>query len=303
MAHKLADRLGGSMKAAPFSYHSPTSLDHAVTLLRDLGETSEVKVISGGQSLMPMMGLRLAQPDHLVDLAPLAGELSGISRAGDVLQFGAMTRQRAAERSSTVADLCPLLAEALPLWGHFQIRNRGTLGGSIAHADPAAEFPTIAMALDAEMTLASPRGQRTVSASDFFVGFLTTALEPDEILTRVDVKILPDGTGSSFQEVSRRHGDFAMVGIAATVTLQAGSIVDARIAFSGVSDTPVRATAAEQLLIGQPGDSDALDAAAERAAADLTPPTDVHASAAYRKQVARTLARRALGVAVERARS
>jgi aerobic carbon-monoxide dehydrogenase medium subunit len=290
------------MKPAPFTYHAPTTLDNAVAMLGDLGATSEVKLISGGQSLMPMMGLRLAQPEHLVDLAPLAAELSGISQANHLLQLGAMTRQRAAERSSMVSDLCPLLAEALPLWGHFQIRNRGTLGGSLAHADPAAEFPTIALALDAEMTLVGPRGQRTVGASDFFVGFLTTALEPDEVLTRVDLKILPEGTGSSFQEVSRRHGDFAMVGIAVTVTLEAATIVDARIAFSGVSDTPVRASGAEQLLIGQAGDSDVLDSAAERAASDLEPPTDVHASAAYRQHVARALARRALGTAVERAR-
>ncbi len=291
------------MKSASFTYHAPTSLEHAVSLLSELGESSEVKLISGGQSLVPMMALRLAQPEHLIDLNPLAEELSGIRPADGAIQIGAMTRQRAAERSSDVATHCPLLAEALPMWGHMQIRNRGTLGGSLAHADPAAEFPAIALALNARLQVVGPKGERTIDAADFFTGFLSTAMEPDEILAGIDLDVLPEGSGASFQEVSRRHGDFAMVGVAAAVTVDGGSITDARLVFSGMSDTPIRATAAEQALIGNSGDADSLEAAVELASADLAPPADIHASTAYRQHLSRVLARRALGTALQRARS
>lgn len=291
------------MKSAPFTYHAPTSLDHAVSLLGDLGESSEVKLISGGQSLVPMMALRLAQPEHLVDLNALADELSGIRSNDGSLRIGAMTRQRAAERSSDVAADCPLLAEALPMWGHSQIRNRGTLGGSLAHADPAAEFPSIAVALDAKLRVVGPKGERTIEAADFFTGYLSTAIEPDEILVGIDLDVLPEGSGTSFQEVSRRHGDFAMVGVAAAVTVDAGTVTDARLVFSGVSDTPVRATAAEQALVGGSGDPAAVEAAAELVAAGLAPPADIHASSAYRQHLSCVLARRALDAALQRARS
>lgn len=291
------------MKAAQFEYHAPSSVEEAVRLLGDLDADGEVRILAGGQSLFPMLALRLAQPDHVVDLNRLDPALSGIERVNGTLRIAAMTRQRAAERSDLVAEHCPLLAEALPLWGHPQIRNRGTLGGSLVHADPAAEFPAIALALGATMHLAGPNGERRVAAADFFQGFLTTDVRPGEILTRVDLPVPAGGTGTSFQELSRRHGDFAMVGVAASVTLDGGEFADVRIAFSGVASTPVRATAAEQALEGSTPSDDAVAAAASLAAGDLDPPSDVHASSAYRRHVAGVLARRAVGTAIERARS
>ncbi|MEQ8719311.1 MAG: xanthine dehydrogenase family protein subunit M [Acidimicrobiales bacterium] len=291
------------MKPAQFEYHAPSSVEEAVRLLGDLDADGEVRILAGGQSLFPMLALRLAQPDHVVDLNRLNPALSGIERVNGSLRIAAMTRQRAAERSDVVATDCPLLAEALPQWGHPQIRNRGTLGGSLVHADPAAEFPAIALALDATMHLAGPNGERSVAAADFFQGFLTTDVRTGEILTHVDLPVPAERSGTSFQELSRRHGDFAMVGVGASVTLDGDHLADVRIAFSGVASTPVRATSAEHALNGVSPSEDAIAAAASAAAAELDPPSDVHASSAYRRHVAGVLARRALGTAIERARN
>lgn len=289
------------MKPAPFEYWAPTSVDEAVKVLSGLDDPGDAKVMAGGQSLMPLLNLRLSQPLHVVDLNGI-GALSGISRDGDMLTIGAMCRQRAAERSPEVAASVPLLVEALGLVGHPAIRNRGTVGGSIAHADPAAEMPAVALCLQAEMVAQGPAGERTVPASDFFEGFLSTALTEEEVLTAVRFPVDGPGCGGAFAEVSRRHGDFAMAGVAAHVRLEGDVIAEARIAVSGVGLTPVRAPDAEAGLRGAVPGEDAFAAAAAATSAALNPATDVHASGAYRKHVAGVLVRRALGTATDRAR-
>jgi carbon-monoxide dehydrogenase medium subunit len=281
-----------TLKPAPFAYHCPTSLDEALALLAEHGD--EAKVLAGGQSLVPMMAFRLARPSVLVDLNRLPG-LSGVEVAGDVVTVGAMVREHAAERSSDLLERVPLLAEALPLIGHAAIRSRGTIGGSLSHADPAAELPAVALATGAELVLRSAaRGERTVAAGDFFEGYFTTALADDEILTAVRFPVAAAGTGACFAEAARRHGDFAMVGVAASLQLDGGTIADARLALIGVSDVPVRVGEAEAELVGQAPTSAAFDAAVAAAVRGLTPPSDVHASAAYRRSVAGVLVRRAL---------
>ncbi|MBX6376974.1 MAG: xanthine dehydrogenase family protein subunit M [Clostridia bacterium] len=289
------------MKPPPFEYHAPVSLEEAVELLAELG--GDAKVLAGGQSLMPLLNLRLAQPAHLVDVNGLE-ELAQIRPLDGGLAVGALVRQRAAERSELVRERCPLLAEALPLIGHFQIRSRGTVGGSLAHADPAAELPAVAAALDADLVVRSARGERVLKPEDFFLTVMTTTLEPDELLVEVRFPAWPEGAGWSFQEVSRRHGDFALAGVAAVLQLGGdGTIADARLAFIGVGPTPVRARAAEQLLVGERPSPEVYAAAAEAAVADLEPESDLHATGAYRKHVARVLARRALTTAAERCRT
>ena len=278
------------MKPPPFVYVAPTSLDEAVTALAEHGE--DAKVLAGGQSLLPLMSLRLARPTALIDLNGVA-ELSSIAVNG-MTAIGAMTRHRAVERSADVAKQVPLLAAAVPYIGHVAIRTRGTIGGSLAHADPAAELPAIALALDATFEATSTRGTRTISAADFFVGYFTTALEADEILTKVTFPNAAPGTGVSVQEMARRHGDFAVVAAAASVAPGG----DVRIALINVSDRPVRAVEAEAAMRqGAP-----IDEVAALAARDLEPTADLHASAAYRRSVAQVLVRRALTEAAARAK-
>ncbi len=237
------------MKPPPFEYHAVGTTDEAVALLAEYGD--EAKVLAGGQSLVPLLALRLARPAHLVDINGLTG-LASLANGGG-LTVGALVRQRVAERSSTVAAANPLVAGALALIGHAAIRNRGTIGGSIAHADPAAELPTVLLALDGEVEVMSLRGTRTVGASALFEGFLTTSLEADELVTAVRFPSWVEGAGWAFQEFSRRSGDFAIAGVAATVRLDAnGIIAEARIALSGMGATPIRATKAEASLAGQP---------------------------------------------------
>ena len=291
------------LKAAAFTYHAPGSSAEAVSLLAELGPDVETKVLAGGQSLVPLMALRLTQPDHLVDLNGLAAEIGGLDVRDGVLRIGAMVRQRAAERSLLVAAACPLLAEALPHWAHPQVRTRGTLGGSLAHADPAAEWPAIALAVDAEVVLLGPAGERRVPTPEFIHGFLSTAIAPDEILTRIDVPVPRAGTGHCFLEVSRRRGDFAMVAVAVSVAVDAGEIVTAAVALAGVAPTPVRARRCEQLLRGAKPAADVVDQAAAAVVEDILPQDDLHATAAYRRLVAQSLTRRALETAIARARS
>jgi carbon-monoxide dehydrogenase medium subunit len=290
------------VKPPPFEYHAPEALPGALDLLARFGD--EAKVLAGGQSLMPLLNLRLARPANLVDINPVEPELGFIdvsSRDGG-LRLGGLVRQRAAERSDLVRERNPLLAEALPLVGHPQIRNRGTIGGSLAHADPASELPAVVTLLDAELVARSARGERTLRADEFFVSYFTTRLEPDELLTEVRLPAWPAAAGWAFLEVSRRHGDFAMVGVASLVRLGSdGSIAEARLAYTGVGATPVRAREAERGLVGQPATEDTFAAAAERAVQALDPQADVHATAAYRRHVAGVLTRRALARAVERA--
>ena len=277
------------MKPAPFVYVAPASLDEAVAALGEHGE--DAKVLAGGQSLIPLLSLRLARPTALIDLNGVA-ELSSISANGAVT-IGAMTRHRAVERSSEVARLVPLLSAAVPYIGHAAIRTRGTIGGSLAHADPAAELPAVALALDATFEVRSTRGSRVIAADDFFEGYFTTALTPDEVLTSVTFPKAAPGTGVSVQEMARRHGDFAMV--AAVATVAPG---DVRIAMINVADRPVRAREAEAAM--QAGVS--IDEAAALAVRDLDPSADLHATAAYRRSVAEVLVRRALTEASDRAK-
>jgi CO/xanthine dehydrogenase FAD-binding subunit len=286
------------MKLSPVDYEAPGTVSEAVDLLAE--HLDEASVLAGGQSLIPLLALRLAQPAVLIDINGVEA-LSGVSVADGWVTIGAMTREYVAEESGTVADSVPLLAAALPLIGHEAIRSRGTVGGSLAHADPAAELPAVARALDAEFVVRGPSGERVVPAAEWFEGYLTTSRRPDELLTEVRFPAAARGTGISFQEVARRHGDFAMVGLATSVTLSDGAISDARLAFAGVSDVPVRAAGAEDLLVGQMPSAELFDEAAQRAAGDIDPPADLHGSAEYRKKVAAALVRRGLRAAVDNA--
>jgi carbon-monoxide dehydrogenase medium subunit len=283
--------LDGNVKLPPFEYHAPDTVDETLALLSEHGD--EAKVLAGGQSVVPLLALRLARPEVLIDINGV-DELASMSDR-DGVRIGATVRQRVAEQSVAVGAANPLMTKALRFIGHPAIRNRGTIGGSIAHADPAAELPAVLVALDGDVEARSSRGVRTVSASDLFRGFLTTALEPDELLTTVRFPRLLAGTGWSFQEFSRRSGDFAITGVAAAVRLdESGVVAEARIALSGVGDTPVRATKGEAALVGQAPSDDAWKAAAADAVAGLEPPSDIHASAAYRRQLAAVLIQRAL---------
>ena len=288
------------MKPAPFRYVRPSSVDEAVSVLA--AEGYGAKPLAGGQSLIPAMNFRLAQPAVLVDLGDL-DELRYIREAGGSLVIGAMTTHSAVERSAAVKERAPLLAEAMPWIAHLQIRNRGTMGGSLAHADPASELPAVMLALDARLHLRGLGGDRTVPFCDFCTGLFTTALAPDELVTGVEIPILPNGTGCAFKEVSRRHGDFALVGVCAVLTLDGGgACTRASVTLLSVGDGPVCANTAEDLLLGRPPTADAIREAAEAAATrDIDPPADIHASAPYRRQLARVLTTRALETAARRA--
>jgi carbon-monoxide dehydrogenase medium subunit len=286
------------MKLPPVDYAAPTTVAEAVALLAE--HQDDASVLAGGQSLIPLLALRLAHPAVLIDINGIA-ELSGVSAADGWVAIGAATREYVAEESETIAGAVPLLADALPLIGHEAIRSRGTVGGSLAHADPAAELPAVARALDAEFVVRGPSGERVVPAAEWFEGYLTTSRRPDELLTEVRFPAAAPGTGTSFTEVARRHGDFAIVGLAASLTLSDGTIRDARLAFAGLSDVPVRADAAEDLLAGERPSAELFDAAARRATEDIDPPADLHGSADYRKKVAAALVRRGLRAAADNA--
>jgi carbon-monoxide dehydrogenase medium subunit len=291
------------MKPAPFEYQAPAALDAALDLLARHG--GEAKILAGGQSLIPVMNFRLAEPSLLVDINKLA-ELDFIRRDEDgALRIGALTRQRRLERDPIVAELAPLLREAVPFIAHPQIRNRGTFGGSLAHADPAAELPAIAVALGARFRLRRAGGERWVEARDFFAGLFATALEPDEILAEAVIPPLPPRTGWAFLEIARRHGDYAQVGIAALVTLdESGRCREARLVYLSVGDAPVVAREAARLLAGEEISPQAIAAAAEKASRDeMDPLGDIHASPEFKRHLARVLTGRALRRAAERARN
>ena len=289
------------MKPPLFDYLLPRSLDEALKMLGELGDAA--KVLAGGQSLVPMLNFRLVRPGHLVDLNGLT-ELAGITRENGHLVIGAMTRQRAVERSPLALAACPLLADAMPQIGHSQIRNRGTVGGSLAHSDPAAELPAVVAAVGGELVVRSAKGKRSVSPDKFFTGYLSTALEPHELLVAVRLPVIPARTGHAFLEVSRRHGDFALVGVAAVITLDTGgTCTHAAVALTGVGPTPVVARDAVRALIGQKPSANVFEEVGRRVSAALEPDSDLHASAEYRKHVAGVLTRRALTRAAERAAS
>ena len=288
------------MKPAPFEYQAPATLDAALDLLAHRG--GEAKLLAGGQSLIPVMNFRLAEPALLVDINKLT-ELDFIRRDGDGgLRIGALTRQRRLERDSAVAEAAPLLHETMPFIAHPQIRNRGTFGGSLAHADPAAELPAVAVALRARFRLRKAGGERWVNAAEFFAGLFTTSLEPDEMLVEAAIPPLSPRTGCAFLEIARRHGDYAQVGIAALVTLDdAGRCREARLVFLSAGDVPVEARGAAGLLAGQEISPAAIAAAAEKAAQEIRPFSDLHATADFKRHLARVLTGRALRKATERA--
>ena len=258
-------------------------------------------MLAGGQSLVPLLNFRLVRPAYLVDLNEIPG-LAYIRQDDGRVAIGALTRQRAVEHSALIRERVPLMADAMPQIGHVQIRNRGTIGGSLAHADPAAELPAVVAALEGELVVRSARGERVLRPEEFFVAYLTTAIEPTELVVEVRLPVTPERTGTAFLEVSRRHGDFALVGVAASVTLDgSGVCTRCAIALTGVGPTPVVARAAAQQLVGAKPTPEALEDIGRRAASSLQPDGDLHASSQYRKHVAGVLTRRALARAVERA--
>jgi carbon-monoxide dehydrogenase medium subunit/6-hydroxypseudooxynicotine dehydrogenase subunit alpha len=287
------------LKPPPFVYEDPRSLPEALALVAEHGD--EAKVLAGGQSLLPLLNFRLAQPSMLVDVNRL-NELASLRRSDGVLRVGAMCRQARLELSPMVAEGWPLLREAVGLVAHPQIRNRGTVGGSAAHADPAAELPVALRCLDARFKATSTRGDRVLASGEFFLTHLTTALESDEVLTEIEVPALPPRTGHAFCEYSRRHGDFALGGAAVLYTLdEQGNCSEARIALLGAADTPFRATEAERALRGRPPSEESAAEVAGIAVADIEPTGDIHGSSAYRKRLIGAMVRRALVKAGERA--
>lgn len=285
------------MKPAAFEYYTPSGVNEALALLAEFGEDG--RPLAGGQSLVPLMNFRLARPAHLVDLNGVA-ELDFLTTASGDLCIGAMTRQRRLERSGEVREGWPLLRGAARYIGHVQIRNRGTVGGSLAHAFPSAELPVAMVTLGAELVLRSGQGERKVPAQEFFVSTMATVLEPGELLTEIRVPRLPAGTGWAFQEVSRRHGDFALAGVAALVTLdETGAINRTRLTLTGTA--PIRAESAEEETLGEKPSEALFREAARRATAGLEQDSDIHASAEYRCRVCGVLVRRALAEAAQRA--
>lgn len=290
------------MKPAPFKYYVPSTVEEALAHLAEHGY--DAKALAGGQSLIPTMNFRLAQPSVLVDLNHIP-ELFYIKpdKNGGVL-VGAMTRESQVEYDPLIVERVPLVHETMPHIAHPQIRNRGTFGGCIAHADPAAELPAVSVALGARFRVRSRSGERWVPADEFFIGFFTTILEPDELLVEVALPPMSSRSGWSFQEIARRHGDFALVGVAAVVTLDdRDQCQGARLVFLSVGDGPVEAHQAAETLKGQVPTPEAIRAAAEAAAStDVDPSSDIHASADYRRHLVKVLARRALEQAFERAK-
>lgn len=287
------------MKPPVFDYIAPTSIEAAVAALAEAG--GEAKVLAGGQSLMPMLNFRLLRPSILVDINRIAG-LSFITETADSIRIGALTRHFALETSSLIAEHLPVLSAAMTHVAHLAIRNRGTIGGSLSHADPAAELPMMALLLDAELHVAAVSGPRTVAAHGFFLDTMTVALDGAEILTEIVLPKLPLQTGWGFEEVARRHGDFALAAVAVILTLSGGKIAQARIALTGVGPTALRATEVEQILIGQSLDGDVTARAIAAVRDAIEPETDLHASSDYRRHLAGVLTSRALGAAWRRAR-
>lgn len=289
------------MKPAPFDYLAPDTLDAALSTTRQHGY--DAKILAGGQSLIPLLNFRLANPSVLIDLNRLS-ELDFVrqSPAGG-LQIGAMTRQSRLGSDPLIAAMAPLLHEAIPFIAHPQIRNRGTIGGTLAHADPAAELPTVALALQARLRLQSDTGNRWVTAEDFFVGLLTTALEPEEILVEIEIPPPPPRGGWSFVEISRRHGDYALAGLAAQIVVDnQGLCTGARLVYLSAGDGPLMVTGAVEQLIGTaPTDQSFQEVARQTAAQEVEPTGDIHASADFKRHLCRVLTHRALTTAYGRA--
>lgn len=288
------------MKPAPFEYYAPTSVVEALEILAQLGYDG--KILAGGQSLVPAMNFRMAQPAALVDLNNIA-ELFYVRPAADGgLLIGTMTRDSVVDRDPLVRERFPLINEVMPHIGHVQIRNRGTFGGALAHADPAGQLPMLSLALNARCHIRSQKGERWVPATEFYLGPFTPAVEPDEMLVEVALPPLAPHSGWSYQQMARQHGAQALVGVAVVVTLDERQRCQAaRIALLSVGETPFLATRAMALLQGQAPTAEAIRAAAEQVATEIDPGTDIHATAEYRRHVAAVLTRRALTIAFERA--
>jgi carbon-monoxide dehydrogenase medium subunit len=279
------------MKPPRFVYHAPASVEEAVALLARYG--GEAKALAGGQSLVPLLNFRMSRPAAIVDLNRIPG-LAYVRVDGGRVRLGAMTRQRAIEFSAVAREALPLLVEATALVGHLPIRSRGTIGGSLAHADPSAEYPAVLCAVEGEVVARGSRGERTLTADQLFRGYLATGLAEDELLVEVRLPASPAGAGCAFEEFSRRHGDFAIAGIAALLAGSGGRCEMARLAAAGVGPGPIRLRAAEQILERDGLTEGAIDAAAARAAELVDPDSDIHASAAYRRHLTRVLTGRAL---------
>lgn len=287
------------MKPSRFCYLDPETVEEAIALVAQHGD--EASVLAGGQSLVPMLSMRLAYPSFLVDLNGI-GELDYVRRDDGGLTIGALTRQATGEGSAELRECCPLIAEALPLIGHRAIRNRGTFGGSLAHADPAAELPAVMTALGASVTAASSRGEREIPVGELFEMPLVSRLESDELLTSIHVPAQPDGAGSAVVEIARRHGDFALAGVAAAAVLDRDRRVsEVRLASFGTGPTPIRLRESESLVSGSEPHDQLLADAGVVAGREISPSNDVHASADYRRRVTGVLVRRALKTALERA--
>jgi aerobic carbon-monoxide dehydrogenase medium subunit len=280
------------VKPAPFAYAKARSLDHAIELLG--AHNGGARLLAGGQSLLPALNMRRDAPAGLIDINGIAG-LNQIRVSDGIVEIGALVRHAQAERSATVREHVPLLVRALPHVGNPAVRNRGTIGGSIAYADPGAELPACLLALGGEVEIAAPGGQRRISADDFFKGRFSTALGPQEILTAIRLPVARPQTRVGFHEISRRHGDYAIVGLAATARAEGDRLADVRLAFFGVGSTPLRARRVECLLSRGPVDAARLDAAAAALAEDLDPPDDVHSRGATKMYLAGVVLRRVAG--------
>ena len=290
------------MKPAPFEYHVPSTLEEALSLKSQYGD--EAKMLAGGQSLVPAMNFRVVQPSLLIDLNRIA-ELSFIRQEGSALRVGAMARERHLEFDSSIEKHTPLLHEAVPFIAHPQIRNRGTLGGSLVNADPAAELPMLMVALTAKLKASSSAGERWLDAREFFVGMFTTALEPNEILTEIELPFMPARTGWSFMEVAPRPGDYAMMGVAALVTLEPnGTCKSAKLVYLNAGDGPVDAVEAAKSLVGETLNDTLIESVASRASEkEITPYGNMHASVDFQRHLAKALTKKTLKIAADRAQN
>jgi carbon-monoxide dehydrogenase medium subunit len=287
------------MKPAPFQYVRPSSLEEAMSALREHG--SEAKILAGGQSLMPLLNFRMLRPSVLIDINRLPG-LDHVTEADDGgVRIGALTRHYTLETSPTIRDRFPILQDAITHVAHVAIRNRGTIGGSLAHADPAAELPMLATLLDAQLVICAADRSRVLAAADFFLGPLTTALEDDEIVTEIFLPGIAPGIGWAFEEFALRPGDFAIAAVGALIRLRDAKVVEARIALTGVDEKPVRASDAEKLLLVDAWHDDLIRAAAENARAAVNANSDLRASAEYRHHLVAVLTERAVRAAWRRA--
>jgi carbon-monoxide dehydrogenase medium subunit len=281
-----------AMPATTFEYHAPTTLQEAISFLTQYG--GDAKILAGGHSLIPIMNLRLAQPSALIDLGKVPG-LSGIREEGGTIVIGAMTTHYMVESSSLLQEKVPILPAAATVIGDVQVRNRGTIGGSIAHADPAGDFPAVAVALDAQLKVVGPRGERTIGAREFFVDILTTALQPDEILTEIRVPAFGPRTGSAYEKFANPASGYAIVGVAVVLTVDGnGMCQKASVGLNGVTGKPMAAMGVEQALVGKQLNDQTIQEAASKAADGLDPLGDIFASAEYRAHLARVFTKRAL---------